>query len=333
MGTIVTRPLFIDLGNRFLKFKTSNSAAKIFVSCYADVLGNSQPNIDLSTSVDIQYLDGNSHYQGKRWIVGASARELNNYSNTMNALNKTEDALKLVLATVQPSNQKETSLIFDPLYITVPDPQQDQDPLLKLLPGEHQISYNGAEILVKFGTINVVAEGEAGFYYAIQQGVLPKNKLNGILDIGGGTTIGALFNARGQEIRDARVVLRKSGAFGLATQITSDPAMKAIARGAAAIDKVLDGIERGDYLYGNTGESFKALFDIYHPVWLKKLVSEIVARWDFYLDDLQNIAIIGGSAPLAAPLISNPSNRWFKRCPNPQLANLFGLATLKAGAV
>ncbi|UBF30161.1 ParM/StbA family protein (plasmid) [Kovacikia minuta CCNUW1] len=320
------RPFSIDLGNRFLKYRSGTQQPEIMLSVMAEVLADSRPNLDPKTSADILYLEGKPEYEGKRWIVGESARETPGYTNTVSLQNKVEEALRLVLATLAPASAKETEMVIDPLYITVPDAERDQSLASAGLVGTHRILRNQQAMSVTFNRVVVCAEAAAGYRYAIQKKVLVPGRLNGVLDIGGGTAIGALFNGKGQEIQDARAVFRKSGAFALATRIAAAPEMKQAARGAAAIDKLLDGIARRDYLYGATGVSFKQLFDAHHPLWLKNLMNEVVSRWDGYLDDVANIAIIGGSAPLAAPLVKGAKNKWFRLCPNPQFANVLGLA-------
>lgn len=314
----------LDLGNRFLKYRSGYQTPRAMLSATLEVVGGSSPNIDSSTSKDIQYLDGNPEHRGRRWVVGESAREIQGYINTVSLQNKVEDALRLALATIDISTPGE-AVCVERLYVTIPDPDQDGELLKTVLIGTHHIISNGVEASVTIKQVFPFAEATTGYCYAVEQGVLAKGQLNGVIDIGGGTAIGALFNARGQEIRSARAVFRKSGAFALATRIASDPELKAIARGAAAIDKIMDAIARGDYLYGTTGNSFKHLFNAHYPIWLKNVVTEVISRWDGYIDEISGIAIIGGSAPLADCLTRDPKNRWFKTCPKPQFANVLGL--------
>lgn len=325
--TIMTRfqSFSIDLGNRFLKYRAESQRPHRMLSAIAEVVAHSRPNLDPTTSALLEYLDGAAPYVGQRWVVGESARESTIYSNTVSLPNKATEALRLILAPIAPTSPADTEISIDRLYITLPDPDQDGAGLRQLVQGTHHIRRNGQELTVTFGQVVVCAEAVAGFHYALKRGVVKLGQLNGVLDLGGGTAIGALFNRKGQEIQDARAVLRKSGVFALAACIATNREMTALTRGAAAIDRILDGMERQDFRYGNTGHSFQTIFEAHYPIWIRQLMNELLARWDAYTDDLGVIAVIGGSAPLAEPFIQSTENRWFQLCPNSQYANVLGV--------
>ena len=320
-----TKSFALDLGNRFNKAYDGVSSPWTLASVHADILNRNAPAVD-GNSVDIEYHAGFPALMGKRWIVGTSAREARKYTNTVSLPNKTEVALKLLLATIRPlRGYGREEIVIDPLYTSLPNPDIDGPTLSESIVGTHDFTRNGVPLTVHINRVVVHPEGFGGYNYALRQNVIQSGQINGVLDLGGGTAIASLYNGDGQQIPEARAVFRKGGSYSLAADLAADPELISAARGTPQMDMVLDAIAAGTYQYGTTSYNFRHLFDQYRQAWLHNLIDETIARWDSWLDRISKIVIIGGAAPLAQSLVEDPRNSWLVICPEPQYANVLGL--------
>lgn len=328
---MTTKTFAFDLGNRFIKAYDGIVKPWALASVHTDILSGNVPPIDTS-SVNIRYHTGKPALMGKHWVVGVSARDARKYTNTVSLSNKTEVALKLLLAMIRPTGYTK-EVVIDPLYMSVPNPAQDSLTLNDAIVGTHQYTCSGASITAHINRVIPVAEGLGGYHYALRQGVIQTGGVNGVLDLGGGTAIASLYSANGQEILEARAVFRKGGSYSLAADLAGHPELSAAARGAPQIDMILDAIAAGTYQYGTTGYSFRPLFDQYREVWWSNLIDETIARWDTWFDRIEKIVLIGGAAPLARGVVDNPQNSWLVICPDTQYANVLGLIGVESKAM
>lgn len=321
----MTRSLALDIGNRFIKSYDGVNQPWTLASVHTDVINRNIPPCD-TNSVDIEYHAGNSQLSGKRWIVGTSARQARKYTNTVSLPNKTEVALKLLLAAIKPKQgYGKEEIVIDPLYTSLPNPDQDEPLLSKAVIGTHEFTRNRVPIKLYLNRVVTHAEGLGSYNYAVRQGAIRLGEINGVLDLGGGTAIASLYNGDGQQIPEARAVFRKGGSYSLASDLAADPEMVSAARGTPQMDMVLDAIASGTYHYGTTNYSFRHLFEQYRDIWLENLVDEVIARWDSWLDRISKIVVVGGAAPLAQSWIDDPRNFWLVLCPEPQFANVLGM--------
>lgn len=320
-----TKSLALDIGNRFIKSYDGVGLPWALASVHTDVINRNAPpcNVD---SVDIEYHAGNSSFVGKRWIVGTSARQARKYTNTVSLPNKTEVALKLLLSAVKPKQTYgKEEIVIDPLYTSLPNPDQDGLILSETVVGTHEFTRNQVPITLHLNRVVTHPEGLGGYNFAVRQGAIRLGEINGVLDLGGGTAIASLYNGDGQQIPEARAVFRKGGSYSLAADLASDPEMVSTARGTPQMDMVLDAIASGTYQYGTTSYNFHHLFEQYRNIWLQNLIDEVIARWDSWLDRISRIVVIGGAAPLAQSWIEDPRNSWLVVCSEPQFANVLGM--------
>jgi hypothetical protein len=89
----------------------------------------------------------------------------------------------------------------------------------------------------------------------------------------------------------------------------------------------MDAIESGSYEIGTSGYSFADVFEAVRTEWIADIRGQIKSRWQQWLPSLGEVLIVGGSAPIAAPLAEATKNR-FKIAPNPQTISIVGMGLL-----
>ena len=309
----MTETVGIDLGNRFVKVANQGrvwAVESIYAAC---------PSGSLSGAV--HYLAGSqSELVGKSWIVGHQARHYRRGIRTW-ATEKHESALRLVLGcNLDLAHRQGVNL---DLVMSLPNPQADGGRLQEALIGEHHILTQGNSVRVIIESVKVEPEGMGIYRYGYKQGLTVPRTLTGILDLGGGTAIATLVDEQGSQIEGARVVLRRGGIYGLASDIAADPRLMQQVVGTPKVELIMDAIAEGSYAYGVQGVSFADFFEEYCELWLKGILSEALNRWDIWLEGIGVILVAGGAAPLAADWLDE--NSWFKVLPDPQFAHVLGL--------
>jgi hypothetical protein len=308
----MTQQIAIDLGNRFVKLAHTRRVWAV-ESIYAATEG--------SPKEAVHYRDGSqAELVGKSWVVGHQARNYRWGIRTW-ATEKHESALRLVLGSLF-ANFVGENLVLD-LVMSLPDPEAEGELLQKALIGEHHILHAGNPATVVINSVRVEPEGMGIYRYGQQQGLTVPRSLTGILDLGGGTAIATLVDEEGSQIEGARVVLRRGGIYGLASDIAADPRLTTQVVGTPRIELIMDGIAEGSYLYGVQGVSFADFFYERLDLWLKGILGEVLNRWDPWLEEIGVVLMAGGAAPLVAEWVGE--NRWFQLVRDPQFAQVLGL--------
>jgi hypothetical protein len=308
----MTETVGIDLGNRFVKVADQGRVWAV-ESIYADV----QQGYDQA----VHYLAGSqSELVGRSWVVGHQARHYRRGIRTW-ATEKHESALRLVLGSLE-LTQRANGVNLD-LVMSLPNPQADGGLLQQALMGEHHILTQGNPVRVIIKSVKVEPEGMGIYRYGYKQGLTVPRTLTGILDLGGGTAIATLVDEQGSQIEGARVVLRRGGIYGLASDIAADPRLMQQVVGTPKVELIMDAIAEGSYAYGVQGVSFASFFEEYCELWLKGILSEALNRWDIWLEGIGVILVAGGAAPLATDWLDE--NSWFKVLPDPQFAHVLDL--------
>ena len=202
------------------------------------------------------------------------------------------------------------------LRTVTPDTQQpDQVTALKALEGAHHATVDGQTINLVISQVTVHDEGQPAWLMATNQQLWQyPTAMNGILDLGGGTGIARLFSPNGAPIRQSELIL--PGTFALAEKIQSFMA------GPRCIPEIMDAIENGTFQVPS-GREFKSIFEHCLPEWLADIRGEIRSRWAMFDGRYAQIAVVGGSAPLAATLIEE--NPRYLALEKPQIVSLRGL--------
>ncbi|MBW4469251.1 MAG: hypothetical protein KME45_03200 [Stenomitos rutilans HA7619-LM2] len=247
-------------------------------------------------------------HEGQTFVLGQAAKEEN--GKPIFEAGKISLAPKLVLAALEP-NRGETAVRIERLLLALPSSRVAEDlEILKSIEGTHEFSRNGQSIVATVVQVVPVDETKAAYAAAARDRLFrSESKLNGVLDLGGGTAIARLYKTDGSIKRDMDVILQGTDALAeaISARITH---MLGHTVPAWAI---MDGIERGDYAIGEGGQSFKPAFDFAHAEWLTNIRQKIGSKWKALNQSGQigEVMIIGGSAPLAKPLEELTKGRFF----------------------
>ena len=256
---------------------------------------------------------------GAVYVIGQAAKEMNGIAVFQE--NKTELAAMLVFAALEP-NPHQSTVRIERLVMALPSSRSSDTAFLKAIEGNHEFIRNGASVIAHIHTVEPIDETRAAYRYATRHGLfLSKKNPNAVLDLGGGTSIARLYSSDGALIREADVIL--PGTYDLARRIAAR-----IARDFATspdLTLLMDGIEAGTFHIGTTGYNFATAFDSARDEWLADIRAQIKSRWSQWLPTLGEVLVIGGSAPLAAPLVESSSGR-FKLAPHPQTISIIGMA-------
>lgn len=237
--------------------------------------------------------------------------------------NKIELARKLVLAAIEP-NPGQTVVRVETLLIALPDSRNADTSYLKDIEGTFEFERNGQFIVATIRQVKPVDETRAAYAYGMNQGLYKSRRnINGVLDLGGGTSIARLYDTSGNLIRKADTILpgTKALAQKVSARITKD------LEGSPDLTLIMDGIEAGDYQLGTTGYSFAEAFESAREQWIGELRAELKTKWGEWLPSLGEVLIIGGSAPLAQSWMDATKGR-FKVAPDPQHISIKGMVQL-----
>lgn len=305
-----------DLGNRFIKYLGKNgSAYRIPSFIYSLQDYQDSPEVLDNNSVFLEFGDS-------RIIIGKIAAEMGGRPTYQ--LDKSEVANLLLMAAIAPIPGSDLPLHIDQLRVCLPDSRDSQSVNnLKSLETTRTLTRNGQRFTYSVGQVKIFNECAAAFKYGQKYELFTyPNKLNGVLDFGGGTLLIKLFTPSGMVIREADITVE--GTFNLARSIAAR-LLPQLGK-SPDLSLIMNGIADGTYLYGATNFNFKAEFTKSHSELLDTIKILINQQWgEKYFPELGEVLLTGGSAPLLTDLASKPNSR-FKLVPNHQYCNVLGMA-------
>lgn len=314
----IKRPIAaLDAGNRTTQWITAQNLIRTIPSCIKilEDWEEAQPDKD---SILIEALNTNGDTTS-RFIIGAEAQR----QKGVNAFtgNKCEMAKWLVYAALSPLPGTNT-VIFDRLRVVLPDARNPENvALLKSLANTYYFRRNGETIHASVREVEPIDETRPAYKFALANGLYNSPKsINGILDLGGGTGIGRLYSPSGNLMRQADVIV--PGTFDLAKRIES--ALMPVTNFSQDLAAIMDAIADGSYQVGVSGVNFVHLFEKCRSSWLDEICSKLRISWSQYFEQVGEILIIGGSAPLAKPIEIATKSR-FKVVPNSQKISIMGM--------
>jgi hypothetical protein len=314
----IKRPIAaLDAGNRTTQWISPNNAIKTIPSCIKMFEDWEEVQPD-QHSVLVEVLN-NSGDITERFIVGAEAQRQKGVSAFTG--NKCEMAKRLVYAALEPTAGSNT-VMFDYLRVALPDARNTENVgLLKSLANTYYFRRNGETIHASVREVEPVDETRPAYKFACTRNLYKSLKhVNGILDLGGGTGIGRLYSPSGNLMRQADVIV--PGTFQLAKKI--DSALMPTTNQSQDLAQIMDAIADGSYQIGVSGASFVHLFEKCRDSWIEEIRSRLRITWGQYFDQVGEILIIGGSAPLAKPIEEITKGR-FKVAPNFQNISIAGM--------
>lgn len=304
-----------DLGNRGLKILDRKNLPKKFPSYYLKL--EDYDDLPRANSTSVIVVDGNDRY-----VLGSLARSMK--GTPIYQTSKTAMAHLLVAAAIEPFEGSDLPIYVETLRLVLPDSRKTEQLLdLNALAGiTKTITRNGVDITFSIGKVEVIDECLPSYWYAKHSNLLqyPYDTC-GVLDLGGGTVLGRLITPDGQIIRKADVSL--PGTYDLAREINAFLLPQVGA--STELGLIMDGIADGKFTIGATGISFKKEFQAANTKWIAGIRSQLKESWEPFRDDIGDVLITGGSAPLAKELEVSSKGR-FKVLNSSQYAQLKGMA-------
>lgn len=303
----------IDAGNRFVKWidRTGNVQS---LPSYSHQLEDWQDTPKPSkNSVTLEFDD-------QRWVIGQLAKELGGLPTFEG--DKSALAKLLVLGAIAPIGNSTLPLVIEKLRIALPDSRYKSDiENLKELETVRTVIRNGVNFTFSVRKMEAVEEGVGAYRYAIAHDLFRfKSRPNGIMDVGGGTSLVKLFSPSGTLMQQSSLIL--PGTFSLANAI----AVALLPRLGQSPDLslIMDGIADGHYLLGTTGTSFAKEFESARTKWVEGLKTQINTRWKKELSTFGEVLIVGGSAPLLKEIEKKTEGR-FKIAPDHKFISVKGM--------
>ena len=239
-----------------------------------------------------------------RYVIGTEAKLLK--GKAAFAYDKIKLAKNLMFAALEPHPSTEM-LAIETLRIALPDSRnQDYAKTLKQLEGTFNFIRNGQQVTASILRVELVDETKPAYTYALQRGLFHRpDKINGVLDLGGGTAIGRLYSPSGQSMRTQDVIA--DGTYKLANLISA--AMQRSTNKSLDLSQIMDAIANMTYTT-ESGISFASIFPKCRDTWLDEIRAEIRIRWADFFKEIGEVLIIGGSAPLAKQLETDTNKRF-----------------------
>jgi len=306
----------IDAGNRDIKF-TGRNGRPHKIPSYVKQLEPSHGSVRSNRFSVLVTVDGN------RYAIGEKAKTLGGAPTFLD--NKSKIANLLILPAIEPFPGSELPIVINKLILTLPDSRNPENmAFLKSLEGTKTIIREGVEVTFTINKVVIVDECYGAYKFAIEKNLYQKpGRINGIIDIGGGTSLAKLFMPDGDMIAPASVKLpgtdglAKAIAFLLVPRLGYEP----------ALDLIMDGIGDRTYDLGETGNNFKAEFLKALEPWSEDIRKMIRAKWHPFYDRLSEVLITGGSAPLVKSFEEQTKGR-FKVIANHVFASVNGMAII-----
>ena len=317
-----------DCGNRQVKTGWDIHNIEIMPSVIYHPIAIDYINPEAQATHVVNYHSGQcDELSGQTWVIGRSAHSFNGSHTFLGE--KADDMHKLALAclpVVGDDTIGPADLRIEELRLCLPDAHnKNKVAALKMkLAGQHRLTIDSHEMRVTIEKVIVTPEGIDAYRWLTHQGFYQYLGINGVLDIGGGNTTGQLFSENDDPIGGSRCVA--PGTVALARALAKDPALfEAEAKGCSPkLETILDGVADGSLTYGTTGVSFAEIFPKYLDDWVQTIYRALKTTWDPYLDNLGEVAIIGGGSNHGQWFVERTKGR-FKIAPDSSICTVRGM--------
>lgn len=304
-----------DFGNRDIKVLDRKGQPQIFPSYHLKL--EDYDDLPKHNSTSVVVIDGNDRY-----VLGSLARSMKGLPTYQGS--KTQLAHLLLAAAIEPFPDSDLPIYIETLRLVLPDSRKvEQFKDLTALAGiTKTITRNGVPMTFEIGEVEIVDETLPSYWYAKKHNLLTfPYDICGVLDLGGGTVLGRLITNDGQIIRKADVSL--PGTYNLAREINAF--LIPTIGSSTELGLIMDAIANGSFTIGATGISFKKEFIAANTKWIAGIRSQLIESWEPFRDQIGDVIITGGSAPLAKSLEVSSKGR-FKVLANARYAQLRGMA-------
>ncbi|NET09097.1 MAG: hypothetical protein F6K16_31215 [Symploca sp. SIO2B6] len=307
----------LDAGNRTTQWIDPNGEVKTIPS-FVKILEAWEEAKPDEHSVLVETFDKKGQFS-TRLILGAEAQILK--GKPAFEFDKLELAKYLMFAALEP-NPSQNTLIVECLRVALPDSRHRESvKRLGELANTYEFTRNGQRVYATVRNVQPIDETKSAYRFARTHGLFKSPKvINGILDLGGGTAIARLYSPSGSLLRE--LDLNIPGTYDLARRINA--ALMPSTGQSTELSLIMDAITNQSFIIGTTDISFSSLFDKCRDAWLEEIRAKLRITWGSKFAEIGEVLIIGGSAPLAAP-IEKATNGRFRIAPEPQLLSIKGM--------
>jgi hypothetical protein len=317
-GSAFKRPTAaLDAGNRTTQWIDPKGNVRTIPS-FVKLLEPWEDAEPCENSVLIELFDKHGHSE-IRFILGAEAQALG--GKPAFEFDKIELAKYLMFATLEP-NIGQATLIIECLRVALPDSRHKQNvKQLGELANTYEFTRNGERVYSTVRNVLPVDETKPAYRYARANNLFKSPKsINGVLDLGGGTAIARLYSPSGSVMRE--LDLNVPGTYDLARRINA--ALMPSTGQTQDLSLIMDGVKNGTFAIANSGISFAHLFEKCRDAWLEEIRAKLRVTWGHKFSEIGEVLIVGGSAPLAAPIEEATKGR-FRVAPNSQEISIRGM--------
>jgi Actin like proteins N terminal domain len=258
---------------------------------------------------------------GRRYHFGLQAYKYRRQQQTV-IENKVELARLHFYASLEPKGNPEQEQVMH-LWVSTPDPIRSGADIKAQLLGPHQFTRNGVEMRVKVESVRVEREGMGAYHQARQEGLIPETGYTIVVDIGGGTWLTRLVDAKGEVIDEN--IMDRGGTYELATAISFDRRLINALGTTPDPSVIMDGF-RINHVYADTGLAWSGWLDEYLDPWFKGIFQMVKAQYTPYMARVTRFLVTGGGSHLIAQYLEG--RKLFAVMSDPQFANVRGLFSL-----
>jgi Actin like proteins N terminal domain len=289
--------LDIDFGNGFLKYLRNGQP--VTVPAYvADVIDPAK--FKACNVLACVHSDSGLMQNGSMWIAGEDAQyqaptKAIRVGSVPRSQGKARYALHQIAAIVEPVNEAYE------IVCSVPDPDIQGKQLERALLGRHTFTANGREFTIAIDSVMIRPEGYGAAYEALSLGLVPRGGMTATLDVGHQTAIVTVFDARGTEIEDLRVVISDGGTQALYEALAQHTEIKKRFGGGITIAQIEQAVRSSHSSPTGVTLDGCSIDSIYRPAkasWFASIRNQAGSSIAPILPQLGGVVCLGGGVEL-----------------------------------
>ena len=299
---MITQDIYlgIDSGNGRVKCLSSNGFTVRVPSLLYFPQNLISPGQLDNESAHVVYEGGlRSDLWNKSWVVGKEAYVMAPDSHISTADDreaKVKFCLELLLgAAAQVVTEKKANLS---IALSIHDKEAFKDSIRIKLEGTHRVKLNGKSCEVAVSVVSLVDEGVGAYYELLATKQASKNETALLLDIGHGTIITSVFGSSEMKFRQTYPL----GVSKLYSAIANNVQIRKALKGTPGnLQLIKQGIERGDFVYGNNQRlsfEFKNVYEAELKPWVLNSLVKVLSSLTQWQNEATHLFCIGGGVQL-----------------------------------
>ncbi|NES64005.1 MAG: ParM/StbA family protein, partial [Okeania sp. SIO2D1] len=289
--------LGIDSGNGRLKALSSNNhSVRIPSLLYFPHSEISVGELDNESSYVVYEGGSRSDIWGKQWLVGKEAYIMapdTHISTADDKESKAKYCLELLLGAVA-QVVGEGNKVNLAIALSIHDKAAFKDEVIEKLSGTHRVNLNNKNCEINITTKSITDEGVGAYYELLSTGKIKKSNTALFLDIGHGTIIASVFGSGDLKYRKAYPF----GAARLYSALANNLQMRKVLKGIPGNPELIkQGIEKGNFIYGNNARLSFNFADIYKAElkpWVDDSLVKVLASLSQWQNEATHLFCIGG---------------------------------------